>query len=37
MAFKVFASNDVSGKRVALLREHFDVDVMPNMPVPEMW
>ena len=36
MAFKVFVSNDVSEKGVALLREHFDVDVMPNMPVPEL-
>lgn len=36
MAFKVFVSNDVSEKGVALLREHFDVDVMSNMPVPEL-
>ena len=28
---KIFVSNDISEKGVALLREHFDVDVMPNM------
>lgn len=28
---KIFVSNDVSEKGVALLREHFDVDVQPNM------
>ena len=33
---KIFVSNDISEKGVALLREHFDVDVMPNMKPEEL-
>ena len=33
---KVFVSNDISEKGVALLREHFDVDIMPNMEPAEL-
>ena len=33
---KIFVSNDISEKGVALLREHFDVDVMPNMKPDEL-
>lgn len=33
---KIFVSNDVSEKGVALLREHFDVDVQPNMQPEEL-
>ena len=33
---KVFVSNDISEKGVALLREHFDVDIMPNMEPDEL-
>ncbi len=36
MAFKVYVSNDVSEKGIALLKEHFEVDVMPNLPIPEL-
>ena len=31
MAYKILVSDDVSEKGVALLREHFDVDVKVNM------
>lgn len=33
---KIFVSNDVSEKGVALLRQHFDVDVQPNMQPEEL-
>lgn len=33
---KIFVSNDISEKGVTLLREHFDVDVMPNMKPEEL-
>lgn len=33
---KIFVSNDVSEKGVALLRQHFDVDVQPNMQPDEL-
>lgn len=33
---KVFVSNDISEKGIALLKEHFDVDVMPNMTEDEL-
>lgn len=33
---KVFVSNDISEKGIALLKEHFDVDVMPNMTPDEL-
>ena len=33
---KIFVSNDISEKGVALLHEHFDVDVMPNMKPEEL-
>jgi len=33
---KIFVSNDISEKGIALLREHFDVDVMPNMTPDEL-
>ncbi len=36
MAMKILVSDDVSEKGVALLRQHFDVDVKTNMPVSEL-
>ncbi len=33
---KILVSNDVNEKGIAMLREHFDVDVKPNMPAPEL-
>lgn len=33
---KIFVSNDVSEQGVALLRQHFDVDVQPNMQPEEL-
>ena len=33
---KILVSDDVSEKGVALLREHFDVDVKTNMPPEEL-
>ncbi len=36
MTMKILVSDDVSEKGVALLRQHFDVDVKTNMPVSEL-
>ncbi|MBQ0067823.1 MAG: phosphoglycerate dehydrogenase [Phascolarctobacterium sp.] len=36
MAFKVFVSNDISEKGIALLKEKFDVDVSPNLKDEEL-
>ena len=33
---RILVSDDVSEKGVALLREHFDVDVKTNMPTEEL-
>lgn len=33
---KVFVSNDVNAKGIELLKEHFDVDVMPNLKEDEL-
>lgn len=33
---KIFVSNDISEKGIALLKEHFEVDVMPNMKPDEL-
>ncbi|MDY6029418.1 MAG: phosphoglycerate dehydrogenase [Acidaminococcaceae bacterium] len=33
---KIFVSNDVSQRGIALLQQHFDVDVMPNLPEDEL-
>lgn len=36
MTMKILVSDDVSEKGVALLRQHFDVDVKTNMPPEEL-
>lgn len=33
---KIYVSNDISEKGIALLRQHFDVDVLPNMKPDEL-
>ena len=33
---RILVSDDVSEKGVALLREHFDVDVKTNLPTEEL-
>lgn len=33
---RILVSDDVSEKGVAILREHFDVDVKTNMPPEEL-
>lgn len=33
---KIFVSNDISERGIALLKEHFEVDVMPNMKPEEL-
>ena len=33
---KVFVSNDVNAKGIELLKQHFDVDVMPNLKEDEL-
>lgn len=36
MTMRILVSDDVSEKGVALLREHFDVDVKTNLPTEEL-